>query len=115
MQLRTQKDVISLQQMNNLDVEFMESDEKLHLKVTEEFLLEHLEKGIHTLNDEQKECIQLFYIQQYSYLQIVEKTGYEIKKVKSYLQNGKRNLLLYFKRNGLISWFLFVITLFFYN
>ncbi len=46
------------------------------------------------LNEEQKQCVTLFYLQKNSYQQIVAKTGYTLLQVKSYIQNGKRNLRL---------------------
>ncbi len=51
-----------------------------------------LEEAIEELNEEQKQCITLFYIQKLSYNQIVDKTNYSLSQVKSYIQNGKRNL-----------------------
>jgi RNA polymerase sigma-70 factor, ECF subfamily len=54
--------------------------------------LEKVEFAIDELKNEQKKCIQLFYLKKASYDQIVAETGYELKKVKSYIQNGKRNL-----------------------
>ncbi|HCQ30596.1 MAG TPA: RNA polymerase subunit sigma-70 [Flavobacteriales bacterium] len=54
--------------------------------------LTDLEIAIELLKDEQKECIKLFYLKQKSYADIVQITGYNLKKVKSYIQNGKRNL-----------------------
>ncbi len=47
-----------------------------------------------TLTAEQKASVELFYLQQKCYKEIAEQTGFEINKVKSYLQNGKRNLKL---------------------
>jgi len=44
------------------------------------------------LKNEQRICIELFYLQRFCYQEVSHKTGYEIKKVKSYIQNGKRNL-----------------------
>ena len=44
------------------------------------------------LPEHQKKCIELFYYQNLSYQEIARETGYELKKVKSYIQNGKRNL-----------------------
>jgi RNA polymerase sigma-70 factor (ECF subfamily) len=41
---------------------------------------------------EQRTCITLFYLQKMSYQEIVDKTGYTLLQVKSYIQNGKRNL-----------------------
>ena len=51
-----------------------------------------LEYCITTLNEEQQRSIQLFFYEEKSYLDIVEITGFELSKVKSYIQNGKRNL-----------------------
>jgi RNA polymerase sigma-70 factor (ECF subfamily) len=51
------------------------------------------------LKPEQKVCIQMFYLEKKSYQLISEQIGYDIKKVKSYIQNGKRNLELYFRCN----------------
>jgi RNA polymerase sigma-70 factor (ECF subfamily) len=36
--------------------------------------------------------VTLFYLQKQSYQQIADKTGYNLLQVKSYIQNGKRNL-----------------------
>jgi RNA polymerase sigma-70 factor (ECF subfamily) len=51
-----------------------------------------LEEAIHDLNEEQRQCVILFYLKKNSYQQIAEKTGYTLLQVKSYIQNGKRNL-----------------------
>lgn len=53
-----------------------------------------IEEGLQELNYEQKLCITLFYFNNKSYQQITEITGYDLLKVKSYIQNGKRNLKL---------------------
>lgn len=60
----------------------------------EEKKIEHLEHAINALNPFQKKCIELFYYRNMSYAQIVEITGYSVNEVKSYIQNGKRNLKL---------------------
>jgi len=44
------------------------------------------------LNNEQKICLELFYLKQKSYAEIMEITGYSNNEVKSHIQNGKRNL-----------------------
>jgi RNA polymerase sigma factor (sigma-70 family) len=54
--------------------------------------LQNLEKAIPKLSEEQKTCIELFYLQEKSYQEVSQITGYDMKKVKSYIQNGKRNL-----------------------
>jgi RNA polymerase sigma factor (sigma-70 family) len=51
-----------------------------------------LEEAIAELNPEQQVCVTLFYLQKMSYQQITDKTRYSLMQVKSYIQNGKRNL-----------------------
>lgn len=53
---------------------------------------EFLSNAISLLNEEQRTCIELFYLKKMSYKEIEEKTGYTFQQVKSYIQNGKRNL-----------------------
>lgn len=50
--------------------------------------------SLEELNREQHQCVTLFYLQKKSYLEISESTGFTIMKVKSHIQNGKRNLKL---------------------
>jgi RNA polymerase sigma-70 factor (ECF subfamily) len=57
-----------------------------------EYQLEQLEGAIAQLNPEQRACIELFYLQRLSYQEVSDQTGYTMKQVKSYIQNGKRNL-----------------------
>jgi RNA polymerase sigma factor (sigma-70 family) len=59
-----------------------------------------LEKCLETLGAEQKWCVQLFYLKQKCYKEISTITGYDDLKVKSYIQNGKRNLRICMERNG---------------
>lgn len=54
--------------------------------------LQLLEKVLPQLKPDQQLCIQLFYLEQLSYEQIMAKTQFSFKEVKSHLQNGKRNL-----------------------
>ncbi len=54
--------------------------------------LDMMHLAITKLNDEQRICIESFYLQKKSYLDISEETKYSIGEVKSYIQNGKRNL-----------------------
>jgi len=57
-------------------------------------MTDDLEDCIRKLKDEQKECIRLFYFEKRCYQEIAESLGIEEKKVKSHLQNAKRNLKL---------------------
>jgi RNA polymerase sigma factor (sigma-70 family) len=51
-----------------------------------------LEESLEELSPEQKDCVILFYLKKNSYQQISERTGFSPMQVKSYIQNGKRNL-----------------------
>lgn len=54
--------------------------------------LNALEKCLEQLKDDQQQCVRLFYLQQHSYDEVSQLTSFALKKVKSYIQNGKRNL-----------------------
>ncbi len=51
-----------------------------------------MEQSMHLLKDEQRVCLDLFYLQQKSYQEVADSTGYTLKQVKSHIQNGKRML-----------------------
>jgi RNA polymerase sigma-70 factor (ECF subfamily) len=68
------------------------SNEEERIDVEQQLNL--LEWAIPQLKTQQKTCIVLFYIEQLSYEQIMKQTGYTFNEVKSYVQNGKRNLKL---------------------
>jgi RNA polymerase sigma-70 factor (ECF subfamily) len=57
-----------------------------------------LEEAITELSDEQKKCVILFYLQKQSYQQVADQTGFNMMQVKSYIQNGKRNLKILLER-----------------
>lgn len=59
-----------------------------------DYSLEQMKAALQELNDVQKESIVLFYLKKQSYQQIMEQTGFSFEQVKSYIQNGKRNLKL---------------------
>ncbi len=94
--------LMKLRKTNNLssDVESAllykadESSSQLDEVLDKEQQLESLEEAITKLKDVQKICIELFYIKGKCYDEVVVETGFDLKKVKSYIQNGKRNLKL---------------------
>jgi RNA polymerase sigma factor (sigma-70 family) len=57
-----------------------------------------LEDAIAELSEEQRQCVILFYLKKNSYQQITIKTGLNLLQVKSYIQNGKRNLKIILER-----------------
>lgn len=66
------------------------SDPQMHLM--NDLTLELMETSLRELNAEQRQCVILFYLERKSYQEISESTGFSMLQVKSYIQNGKRNL-----------------------
>jgi RNA polymerase sigma-70 factor (ECF subfamily) len=96
MQIRSHK---SRNQKHNEWIEesqiFMENSLELHPIDNEEADLEKtLQECIEKLKDEQKECIRQFYYENRCYNEIAVNLNLDVNKVKSHLQNGKRNLKL---------------------
>ncbi len=81
---------------------FMETETGLHLKTHEAKETEYnaLEKAIEELNEEQRVCIDLFYLKEKSYQEISNNTGYTLNEVKSFIQNGKRNLKIKLEKSS---------------
>jgi RNA polymerase sigma-70 factor (ECF subfamily) len=61
--------------------------------------LNALERCIKKLTEGQRHSVQLFYLEEKSYKEVVEATGYSMNDVKSYIQNGKRNLKICLEKN----------------
>lgn len=62
--------------------------------------LQMLEACLDTLTVEQQRCIRLFFLEKRCYADIAKDTGFTLSKVKSYIQNGKRNLKLCMEKMG---------------
>ena len=60
--------------------------------------LDIMEQSLTELNPEQQQCVTLFYLQKKSYQEVSDETGFSMLQVKSYIQNGKRNLRLLVER-----------------
>jgi RNA polymerase sigma-70 factor (ECF subfamily) len=73
---------------------FMESVAVNHLMEEQEDLTiqERLKTCLEQLKEEQRRCVELFYYQQHCYREIAALLMLDENKVKSYIQNGKRNL-----------------------
>lgn len=80
--------------LKKLDTEIMESVDLNHLLTDGdgEQRIRYLEAAITGLSSEQKQCIELFYLNEKSYREVEQITGYTYNEVKSHIQNGKRNL-----------------------
>ncbi|MVT44191.1 sigma-70 family RNA polymerase sigma factor [Chitinophaga oryziterrae] len=77
-----------------ISIDLMENDSFQHHEsgVSVEAHLQDMERCLETLPEEQKRSVDLFYLKEKSYREVADMTGYEMNKVKSYIQNGKRNL-----------------------
>jgi RNA polymerase sigma factor (sigma-70 family) len=89
MQLRTQKQLNLVTDSDN-----MQLTENLHLngEFDKEEHLNQLEKCIDTLSPDQKQSVRLFYFQGKCYKEIAGITHSDWSKVRSLIQNARRNL-----------------------
>jgi len=96
MQLRNGKkfDKITLDEVMENTV-FLHPDERV-----DESYLKIMEKCMEKLPAKQRQSVDLFYLKEKSYKEIAETTGYVLNDVKSYIQNGKRNLKICIEKNS---------------
>ena len=87
--LREENPVLTQTAISEFYFESNSDDEK------EEHYLKFLNEALLTLAEEQRICVEQFYLQEKSYEEIEKATGYSYNQVKSYIQNGKRNLKNY--------------------
>ncbi len=90
MQLRTPKNL----KTTEFNPDSMQSGEEMHLNgvMLKEENLQKMERCLETLSAEQKVSVELFYLQNKCYKEIADTTGLDWNKVRSYIQNGRRNL-----------------------
>lgn len=98
MQLRSLRKNITV----NLDQQAVQSDDFLHLDsvMEKEEAFKRLEKCVAALPGEQQKTIQLFYFENKCYNEIAEKTGFDWSRVRSLIQNGRRNLKICMEKNA---------------
>jgi RNA polymerase sigma-70 factor (ECF subfamily) len=84
----------------SVDPDSMQTAEELHLhdKHQKEERFDRLETCIENLPADQRTTIRLFYLENKSYKEIETATGIEWNKVRSYIQNGRRNLKICLQR-----------------
>jgi RNA polymerase sigma-70 factor (ECF subfamily) len=90
MQLRTPKNLKTIE----LPASLMQTEEDVHLNgvLEKEENFQRLEYCLTTLSEEQRKAVQLFYLEGKCYNEIVELMGQEWNQVRSFIQNGRRNL-----------------------
>ncbi len=98
MQIRSKKGKFK-EEIDALD---MENQFLLHPEEENELAdnLEKLEACIKQLMEGQQECVRLFYLDEKCYKDISIVTGFDLNQVKSFIQNGKRNLKICMEENG---------------
>jgi RNA polymerase sigma factor (sigma-70 family) len=101
MQLRSPKNLKTVA----FNPAFMQPAEETHLDITsaKEENYNKLENCLQKLSLEQKESVELFYLQNKCYKEISDITGKDLKKVRSLIQNGKRNLKICMEVNAEIN------------
>ena len=75
----------------------MENGRLFHILKDQQFTL--MKEALDQLTTEQKNCVTLFYLEKQTYQQIADKTGFNYMQVKSYIQNGKRNLKILLQKS----------------
>ncbi len=79
--------------IETLDSNFtINNEQHALLKEEKEKQYDILEREITKLNKDQKICVELFYLSDKTYQEICQLTNFNLKEVKSHIQNGKRNL-----------------------
>lgn len=69
--------------------------------ISDELMRQNMHQAIGSLSSEQQMCIRLFYIEERSYKEIMEQTNFSFEQVKSYVQNGKRNLKIALQKRNI--------------
>jgi RNA polymerase sigma-70 factor (ECF subfamily) len=97
MQLRTPRNLKTVE----FKPELVQSEENVHLNgvLEKEENFKKLEYCLGTLTSEQQSVIRLFYLEGKCYNEITEITGLEWNQVRSFIQNGRRNLKLCMENN----------------
>lgn len=111
MQLRTNKLNGETRFLDENDLQKnVENDSILHHEYDsdKESNLQAMEIAMEQLDGEQKQCVALFYIEEKSYKEVAEITGFTLNQVKSHIQNGKRNLKNLLLENGNLKLFFWV-------
>ena len=87
----------------SFDPDFMQSVDKRHLidEYEENGHLKHLKGCIDGLPNDQKYCIQQFYLEGLSYKEIADQRGTPLGKIRSFIQNGRRNLKICLEKRTL--------------
>lgn len=101
MQLRSRKN----RKVISMDEQLVQNGEEMHLngELQKEQQFTQLEACLQTLQEEQRNVVELFYLQQKCYNEITAATGMDWNKVRSLIQNGRRNLKICMEKKEKIA------------
>lgn len=91
--IRNNKHMADVKEIDE-EVTLAEDAKEKELIVEKEIRLNLLDESMKELNEDQRRCVELFYLESKSYKEIENITGFNAMQVKSFIQNGKRNLKL---------------------
>ena len=97
MQIRAKRVFVTTEELNENQAEIPGNAYEAHEKADAKFTV--LESCMNALAKEQRAAIELFYMQEKCYREISAETGFDLNKVKSCIQNGKRNLKICMEKN----------------
>ena len=101
MQLRSDKKFVKVP----ADVSLMQKEEDVHLngELENEATRAALQHCLQQLNSEQRQAVELFYVQGKSYKEIAPVMGIDANSVRSFLQNGRRNLKICMEKKATVA------------
>lgn len=70
-----------------------QTEEKINT-IDDDLMLENMKQCLPKLKENQRICVELFYLKDKSYQEIANETTFALNEIKSHIQNGKRNLKL---------------------
>jgi RNA polymerase sigma factor (sigma-70 family) len=99
MQLRSAKQL----PVQSFDADRMHLQEEQHLNgaMEKEWQFNQLGKCLESLSEEQRKTVKMFYLEESSYKIISERCGMDQNKVRSLIQNGRRNLKICIEKEAL--------------
>lgn len=98
MQIRAKRVFVTTEELDENQAEIIADEYDAHWKAEAKFT--ELDICMKALAIEQRAAIELFYMQEKCYREISAETGFDLNKVKSCIQNGKRNLKICMEKNG---------------
>jgi len=101
--MKLRKKEVNTTDVESVNIESEGEQNQVEEKILKEEKIQALIKAMNQLTEEQKSTLTKFYLERKSYQEISEELNLPLKKVKSAIQNGKRNLKLKLQENELFK------------